>query len=172
MVEKVKNAYRKTDGSPTAQARALLQVCDTPIVTDLPSPAEILHGRPAQGAVLQRHPKHLNMKQIHQKLTEIQQNQKENFDRSHRAKELRVPKVNEKVRFFQNKQGTGQLTWLTGTVNEILDCGHSHTIKGPNGRVYRRNRAHPKPICYDGSTFQQQTRTQSPNLTPFRTPNH
>ena len=59
MVKKVKNTYRKTDGSPTAQARALLQLCDTPIVTDLPSPAEILHGRPAQGAVLSKCPKQI-----------------------------------------------------------------------------------------------------------------
>ena len=41
MVKKVKNAYKKTDGSPNAQARALLQLCDTPITSDLPSPAEI-----------------------------------------------------------------------------------------------------------------------------------
>ena len=27
-------------------------------------------------------------------------------------------------------------------------------IQGPNGRVYRRNRAHLKPICHDGSSFQ------------------
>ena len=54
MVKKVKNAYKKTDGSPNAQARALLQLCDTPITADLPSPAEILHGCPAQGAVLSR----------------------------------------------------------------------------------------------------------------------
>ena len=26
-------------------------------------------------------------------------------------------------------------------------------IQAPNGRVYRRNRAHLKPICHDGSTF-------------------
>ena len=25
---------------------------------------------------------------------------------------------------------------------------------GPNGRVYRRNRAHLKPICHDSSSFQ------------------
>ena len=48
MVKKVKNTYRKTNGSPTAQPRSLLQLRDTPIVTDLPSPAEILHGIPAQ----------------------------------------------------------------------------------------------------------------------------
>ena len=54
MVKKVKNTYKKTDGSPNAQARALLQLRDTPIMADLPSPAEILHGRPAQGTVLSR----------------------------------------------------------------------------------------------------------------------
>ena len=47
IVKKVKNAYKKTDGSPNAQARALLQLHDIPILTDLPLSAEILHGRPA-----------------------------------------------------------------------------------------------------------------------------
>ena len=27
-------------------------------------------------------------------------------------------------------------------------------IQGPNGRVYRRNRAHLKPLCHDGTSFQ------------------
>ena len=27
-------------------------------------------------------------------------------------------------------------------------------IQGPNGRVYRRNRAHLKPICHNGTSFQ------------------
>ena len=27
-------------------------------------------------------------------------------------------------------------------------------IQGPNSRVYRRNQAHLKPICHDGSSFQ------------------
>ena len=43
MVKKVENTYKKQHGSPTAQARALLQLWDTPIAPDLPSPAEILH---------------------------------------------------------------------------------------------------------------------------------
>ena len=144
MVKKVKNTYRKTDGSPTAQARALLQLWDTPIVTDLPSPAEILHGRPAQGAVISRLPKQINMRWIHQRLIEIQNSQKEQFNRSHRAKDLWVLKVNEKVSFVPNKQGTAWTTWLAGTMSQILDCGHSYTIKGSNGRVYRRNRVHFK----------------------------
>ena len=100
------------------------------------------------------------MKKIHQRLIEIQNSQKEQFNRSHRAKDLRVLKVNEQVRFFPNKQGTGQTNWLTGSVSKILDCGHSYTITGPNSRVYRRNRAHLKPICYDGLTFQACTTTK------------
>ena len=154
MVKKVKNAYKKTDGSPNAQARALLQLCDTPITADLPSPAEILHGRPAQGTVLSRPSRKVNICQIHQRLVELQEKQKEQFDRAHRARDLRPLKVKEQVQFFQNKQATGPIKWTTGTVTEILECGQSYTIQGPNGRVYRRNRAHLKPICHDGTSFQ------------------
>ena len=55
------------------------------------------------------------------------------------------------------QQGMGGFNWLTGTVSEILNCGHSYMITGSNGRVYRRNRAHLKPICYNGSSFQNCT---------------
>ena len=154
MVKKVKNAYKKMDGSPNAQARALLQLHDTPITADLPSPAEILHGRPAQGTVLSRPSKRVNICQIRQRLVELQEKQKEQFDRAHRAKDLHPLKVKEQVQFFHHKQGTGPIKWMTGTVTEILECGQSYMIQAPNGRVYRRNRAHLKPICHDGSSFQ------------------
>ena len=82
-------------------------------------------------------------------------------------------KVNEQVQFFPNKQGTGPPTWLTGTVTEILDCGHSYMIQGPNGRVYRRNRAHLKPICYDGTSFQDhpvKKEEKQPEINSFQDP--
>ena len=154
MVKKVKNAYKKTDRSPNAQARALLQLCDTPIMADLPSPAEILHGCPAQGAVLSRPSKHVNIHQIRQRLIQLQEKQKENFNKTHRAKDLCVLKVKEQVQFFPNKQGIGPIKWITGTVTEILECGHLYMVQAPNSRVYRRNRAHLKPICHDGTSFQ------------------
>ena len=153
-MKKVKNTHKKTDGSPNAQARALLQLCDTPIMADLPSPAEILHGHPAQGTVLSRPSKCVNICQIWQRLIQLQQKQKENFNKAHRTKDLHVLKVKEQVQFFPNKQGTGPLKWITGTVTEILECRCSYMVQAPNGRVYRRNRAHLKPICHDGSSFQ------------------
>ena len=78
--KKVKNAYKKTDGSPNAQARALLQLHDTPITADLPSPPEILHGHPAQGTVLSRPSKRVNICQIRQRLVKLQEKQKEQFN--------------------------------------------------------------------------------------------
>ena len=62
--------------------------------------------------------------------------------------------MKEQVQFFQNKPATGPIKWTTGTVTEVLECGRSYTIRGPNGRVYRRNQAHIKPICHDGTSFQ------------------
>ena len=88
------------------------------------------------------------------RLIELQEKQREHFDKAHRAKDLCVPTVKEQVWFFHNKQGTGPIKWTTSTVTEILECGQSYMIQGPNGRVYRRNRAHLKPICHDGSSFQ------------------
>ena len=53
----------------------------------------------------------------------LQEKQKEHFDRAHRAKDLHTLKVKEQVQFFHNKQGTGPIKWMTGTVTEILECG-------------------------------------------------
>ena len=105
MVKKVKNAYKKTDRSPNAQARALLQLHDTPITADLPSPAEILHGHPAQGTVLSRPSKRVNIHQIHQRLVKLQEKQKEQFNRAHRARDLCPLKVREQVQFFLHDPG-------------------------------------------------------------------
>ena len=123
MVKKVKNAYKKMDGSPNAQARALLQLRDTPIMADLPSPAEILHGVQHKVQSFQDHPRRVNICQICQRLVELQEKQKEQFNRAHRAKDLHPLKVKEQVQFFQNKQATGPIKWTTSTVTEILECG-------------------------------------------------
>ena len=151
MVKKVQAAYKKTDGSPNAQVRALLQLRNTLITKDLPSPAEILHGWPTQGAVMPRHHRPVNIPKIHWWLLEIQQMQKEHFDRAHRAKDERILKVREKVWFFPQKQYGAKLKWLTGTVTEILEQGCSYIIEGPNSKNYRRNQTHLKPLCHDAT---------------------
>ena len=67
----------------------------------------------------------------------------------------------------------GPLTWLMGTVTKILDCGHSYMIQGPNGRIYSRNRARLKPICYDGMSFQDhpvKKKGKKPEIISFHDP--
>ena len=74
---------------------------------------------------------------------------------------------------LSQQKGTGPPAWLTGTVTEILDCGHSYMIQSPNGRVYRRNRAHLKPISYDSMSFQDQPvkkEEKQPEINSFQNP--
>ena len=49
-------------------------------------------------------------------------------------------------------------------MKEILERGHSYIIKGPNSKKYRRNQAHLKPLCHDGSSFQDPPKAKK-NLT-------
>ena len=145
-------------------------------MADLPSPAEILHGCPAQGTVLSRPSKRINIHQIRQRLVELQEKQKEHFNRAnraHRAKDLHPLKVKEQVQFFHNKQGTGPIKWMTGTVTEILECGRSYMIQAPNGRVYRRNRAHLKAHMSQrlilSRPSSEKREENSPKTIPFKT---
>ena len=57
------------------------------------------------------------------------------------------------------------MKWLTRTVREILERGCSYIIEGPNGKKYRRNQAHSKPLCHDGSSFQDPPKAQKKNPT-------
>ena len=167
------NAYKKTDGSPNALASALLQLWDTPISTDLPSPAEILHGWPAQGAVLF---KTLKTDQHMTDLTEACWNSK-HTEETVRAghKEQRIYECSRwmnEYSSFLNKQGMGPLSWLTGTVTEILDCGHSYMIQSVRQSL-KEKQSSLKPICYDGMSFQDhpvKKRERSLKSTPFTTP--
>ena len=65
---------------------------------------------------------------------------------------------------------------VTGTVVEILERGRSYIIEGPNGKKYRRNWAHLKPLCHDGSSFQdplkakRQIPTRRDNVDSFQDP--
>ena len=87
-------------------------------------------------------------------LLSCKRNRKNSSTEPTQARDLHPLKVKEQVQFFQNKQATGPIKWTTGTVTEILECGWSCMIQGPNGRLYRRNQAHLKPICHDSTSFQ------------------
>ena len=58
-------------------------------------------------------------------------------------------------------------------MREISEWGCSYIIEGPNGKKYRRNWVHLKPLCHDSSSFQDPSRQQkkkSDNATSFQDP--
>ena len=46
-------------------------------------------------------------------------------------------KSRNKSSSFTTNKAQAPVKWTTGTVTEILECGQSYMIQGPNGRVYR-----------------------------------
>ena len=75
----------KKDGSDWQQA--LLELRSTP-TKDLPSPVEILHGRPAGTVNGQSPATPINMQQIKQKLEATQEQYAEHYNKRHKVTEL------------------------------------------------------------------------------------
>ena len=72
---------------------------------------------PLKEQSLSRPSKRVNICQIRQRLVELQEKKKENFDKAHRAKDLHILKVKEQVQFFTTNKAqaplSGQLAqWL------------------------------------------------------------
>ena len=147
MVKKVKNAYKKTDGSPNVQARALLQLWDTPISTDLPSPTEILHGWLAQGSTDQ-HTSDLAETHWNTELTEGTVQQSTSSKGSTSAQSERTSTVlSQKTRDRSPNMVDRSCNWNIGLWPLIHD-------PRPQQQILQENRAYLKPICYDGISFQ------------------
>ena len=164
MAKKVKAAYKKTDISPNSQARALLQLRDTPIAVDLPSPAEILHGRPTQGAVMPWRHRPINIPRIHWCLLEIQNTQKNT------SIEPIEPRTNEfwkwKNKLDSFHRNSTAWSW-NGWLGQWEKYWNEDTLISSKAQTkkYRRNRAHLKPLCHDGSSFQDPSKAKKKNLT-------
>ena len=80
-------------------------------------------------------------------------------------------KVNKQVQFFPNQQGTGPLTWLTGTVTEILDCGHSAESTGETELIwspFAMTAPHFKTIWWKKGKSSPENNFQDPKSTKVK----
>ncbi|KAL0867464.1 hypothetical protein ABMA27_008251 [Loxostege sticticalis] len=136
-IQTVKNIMIKTSEDGTDYRLALLECLNTPLDSDLASPAELLQSRKLRGIVpvsnkllqpkLQRNVKN--------NLIMRQNNQKFYYDKKFRN--LSKLCIGQKVKFLDviKKQ------WISGTISRILS-DRSYEITYSNGRITKRNRRH------------------------------
>ena len=125
----------KQDGQDFKQA--LLQMRTTPISKDLPSPFEILHGRPGRTVNGQAAQTALNMTDVKQKLIQRQEKTAEHYNKRHAVREH--PPLHERQRvLIQHKEGN----WEPATVKQVGPEPRSYLCETNTGKTFRRNRKH------------------------------
>ena len=97
---KQRMARCKQDGQGFKQA--LLQMRTTPISKDLPSPFEILHGRPGRTVNGQAAQTVLNLRDVKQKLIQRQEKTAEHYNKCHAVREL--PPLHERPKCTDSTQ--------------------------------------------------------------------
>ena len=129
----------KKDGSDWQQA--LQELRSTP-TKDLPSPAEILHGRPARTVNGQAPAYPVNMDEVKQKLELKQEQYAQNYNRRHRVTPLAPLHLQQSV-LIQHCSGN----WEPATIQQIGPEPRSYLCTTNSGKVFRRNR---RQICETG----------------------
>ena len=129
---KQRMARCKKDGSDWQQA--LQELRSTP-TKDLPSPAEILHGRPARTVNGQAPAYPVNMDEVKQKLELKQEQYAQNYNRRHRVTPLAPLHLQQSV-LIQHHSGN----WEPATIQQIGPEPRSYLCTTNSGKVFRRNR--------------------------------
>jgi len=159
MVQTVKSTLRKCIQTKQDIHLALLQIRCTPIDSNLPSPAELLFGRPV-GNTLPCNTDSPSQKEeeIYQHLTDRTSSMKKQHDK-HSGKELPQLKQGQKV-CVQSERGT----WDPGVVTKVRSEPRSYEITLPNGSCLRRNRSQvrnseiPKRVHFAPNLIQEEAR--------------
>ena len=131
---KQRMARCKKDGSDWQQA--LQELRSTP-TKDLPSPAEILHGRPARTVNGQAPATPINMQQIKQKLKAKQEQYADDYNKRHKVTELQPLHLQQSV-LIQHRDGN----WEPATITQVGPEPRSYLCTTNGGKVFRRNRRH------------------------------
>ena len=121
----------------------MLHLRATPVDSKLPSPAEMLFGRPIRTNMPSYHHPSPIQKQaeIGDSLKEKTTKMKADHDKQARA-ELPVLYEGQKVRVMDQNDHT----WQPATVSKVCNEPRSYEITTPNGATYHRNRSQIREI--------------------------
>ena len=163
-IQTVKQALRKAKVDNMDPEMALLCIRTTPIDSKLPSPAEILYGRKIQGnlpvKICNTHP---HRDEIHQRLKERQDAQKEYHDKHTRD----LPPLYKEQPVVIQDQTSG--LWTPAKVVEECPQPRSYIVQTPDGRSLRRNRRHVQAAVTtpsDANTTPHSITPNTPSLDP------
>ena len=119
----------KQDGQDFKQA--LLQMRTTPISKDLPSPFEILHGRPGRTINGQTENKEIDLADVKRKLQMHQEKTAEHYNRRHAVREL--PELHERQNvLIQHREGN----WEPATVKQVGPEPRSYLCETKTGKTF------------------------------------
>ena len=135
-VRHVKPIIRKTIRNGEDIQITLLNLRATPIDTGLPSPAEMIFGRPIPTMLPQRGiPAPIEQRE---RFAQQQTNMKTHHDQSSRHVDVPHLYKGQKVRILDKTSKT----WCPGTVLEKCQESRSYLVETPNGTRVRRIRSH------------------------------
>lgn len=138
MVRTVKSLVTKCKQTKQDLHIAMLHLRATPVDTGIPSPAEMLFGRPIRTTLPSFHIGDTHQKaEVNENLAQRQKTMKDNHDRN-AGPELPPLYEGQKVRVKNEDDNTWQPAIVTGT----YDTPRSYEVTSPNGTVLRRNRSH------------------------------
>jgi transposase InsO family protein len=159
-VNAAKKALLKAQSTKTDPYMALLCLRATPIDCKLPSPAEILLGRPIQDNLPRKLKRSTTSEEVIGRLKQRQEQQKQYHDRSSKVLPTMLP--GQKV----NIQDPVTQRWTPSTVKEKIDAvPRSYEVTSTTGRLLRRNRRHIRERA-SVSTEVKQGLSQSPAADP------
>ncbi|KAJ8049524.1 hypothetical protein HOLleu_02307 [Holothuria leucospilota] len=162
MVRTVKTLVKKCKRSKQDIQIALLNLRVTPLDPNLPSPAEILFGRPVRTTLPSNHPPQITQKsqQVYEQLNERRGRMKGHHDTKVKVKDLPPLYPGQKVRILDYERKT----WSPGEVIKVCQEPRSYDICTPNGSILRRNRQHLRELGH--ATPQPQHTSPQPHSTP------
>ena len=139
-IKTIKTALSTCQESKQSIEDLLLNIRTQPIGPHLPSPREILHNRTENRPGRPSQP--VNMEDIRNYLISKKTTQKENYDKHHNTKPLPDITPGQKVLFLSPAEPN---QFIEGTITSHASTPRSYIIES-QGRSYRRNRQHIRPL--------------------------
>ncbi len=168
MVGTVKPIIKKCLSENQDIDKALLHLRATPVSTGIPSPGEMLCGRPLTTTLPSRHNTNSTRQEQRQQLLTSQESMKRNHDNHALPTSLPVLVTGQSIRYYN----TDTRMWIPGTILKADNLNpRSYLITTAGGNTLRRNRSHLREVTHQpAEPFHPKTLTINPAVKTINKP--